>query len=81
MQQRQVQSLGQEDPLEKEMSTHSRILPGKAHGQRSPVGYSPWGRKSVRHELATKQQWNLLMSTFFIDRPLTDSSITIIFAS
>ena len=24
-----VQSLGQEDPLEKEMATHSRFLPGK----------------------------------------------------
>ena len=21
------------------------ILPGKSHGQRSPVGYSPWGHK------------------------------------
>ena len=21
------------------------LLPGKSHGQRSPVGYSPWGRK------------------------------------
>ena len=26
MQETQVQSLGQEDPLEKEMATHSRIL-------------------------------------------------------
>ena len=40
-----VQSLGQEDPLEKEMATHSSILSGKSHGQRSPVGYSPWGLK------------------------------------
>ena len=23
----------------------SVFLPGKFHGQRSPVGYSPWGRK------------------------------------
>ena len=34
-----------EDPLEKEMTTHSSILPGKSHGQRSLVGYSPWGHK------------------------------------
>ena len=27
------------------MATHSRILPGKSHGQRSLVGYSPWGRR------------------------------------
>ncbi|KAI4548528.1 hypothetical protein MG293_000858 [Ovis ammon polii] len=39
-----VQFLGQEDPLEKEMATHS-IVPGKFHGQRSLVGYRPWGRK------------------------------------
>ena len=25
------------------MATHSRFLPGKSHGWRSPVGYSPWG--------------------------------------
>ena len=23
------------------------FLPGKSHGQRSPVGYSPWGRKKL----------------------------------
>ena len=28
------------------------FLPGKSHGQRSPVGYSPWGHKRVRHDLA-----------------------------
>ena len=41
----QVRSLGWEDPLEKEMVTHSSTLAGKSHGQRSLVGYSPWGRK------------------------------------
>ena len=49
-----VQSLGQEDPLEKELTTHSHILPGKSYGQRSLVGYSPWGRKRVRQDLVTK---------------------------
>ena len=34
----QVQSLGQEDPLE-EMATHSGNI---CHGQRSLMGYSPW---------------------------------------
>ena len=29
---------------------------GKSHGQRILEGYSPWGCKRVRHELATKQQ-------------------------
>ena len=31
------------------------FLPEKPHGQRSLVGYSPWGR-NVRHNLATEQQ-------------------------
>ena len=46
-----IRSLGWEDPLEKEMATHSRILAWKSHGQRSLAGFSPWGPK----ELVTKQ--------------------------
>ena len=42
----QVQSLGQEDPLEKEMATPV-FLPGKFHGQKSLVGCSPWGCKEL----------------------------------
>ena len=34
-----------EDPLEKGMATHSSILSGKSHGQRSLSGYSLWGRR------------------------------------
>ena len=34
-----------EDPLEKERATHSSILPGEFHGQRSLAGYSPWASK------------------------------------
>ena len=30
-----VQTLGQEAPLENGMATHSIILPGKSHGQKS----------------------------------------------
>ena len=39
----QVQSLGQEDPME-EMATHSGNL---CHGQRSLMGYSPLGHKDL----------------------------------
>ena len=35
------------DTLEKEMASHASTLPGKSHGQRSLVGYSPWGRKEL----------------------------------
>ena len=45
MQETWIQSLGREDPLEKEMATHSSILAWKSCGQSSLVGYSPGGRK------------------------------------
>ena len=54
MQETWVRSLGQEDALEKEMQPTPVFLPGKSHGQRSLVGYSPYGCERVRHDLATK---------------------------
>ena len=45
MQETQVQSLGREDLLEKEMTIIPVLLLGKSHGQRSLVGYSPCGCK------------------------------------
>ena len=44
VQETRVRSLGWEDPLEKEMATHSSILAWR-HGQRSLAGYSPWRLK------------------------------------
>ena len=41
----QVQPLGGEDPLEKGWQPTPVVLPGESHGQRSLVGYSPWGCK------------------------------------
>ena len=46
MQEIQVQSQGREVPLEKEMATPV-FLPGESHGQRSLVGYGPWGYKEL----------------------------------
>ena len=45
MQDTQVQSLGQEDPLEEEMATHSSILAWRIPWTEEPDGYSPWGCK------------------------------------
>ena len=39
------ETLGQEDPLEKGVATHSSVLAWTIHGQRSLVGYLPWGHK------------------------------------
>ena len=44
-QETQVQSLGQEDPLEEEISTHSNILTWEIPWTGEPRGYSPWGHK------------------------------------
>ena len=40
-----VRSLGQEDPLEKEMATHSSILAWRIPWTEEPGGCSLWGRK------------------------------------
>ena len=40
-------SLGQEDPLEKEMATHSSILTRIIYAQRSLAGYGPRGHKEA----------------------------------
>ena len=37
--------MGQEDPLEKGMATHSCVLAWRIHGQKTLVGYSPWGHR------------------------------------
>ena len=39
------------------------FLPGKSHGQRSLVWYSPWSYKRVRHNLENEQQ--CLYHSFF----------------
>ena len=46
MQETRVLSLGQGDPLEEEMATHSSI-PERPYGQRSLAGYSPKGGKEL----------------------------------
>ena len=46
MQETWVQSLGREDPLEKEMAIRSSILAWKIPWTEKPGGlYSPWGHK------------------------------------
>ena len=54
MQETQVQSLGGEDPLEKEMATHSSILTSKIPRTEEPGVLQSMGSQRVRHNLATK---------------------------
>ena len=38
------------------IAAHSSIVAWKIPWKRSLAGYSPWDRRRVRHDLATKQQ-------------------------
>ena len=50
MQETQIRSLGLEDPLEKEMATHSSILAWKIPGTEEPGGLQPMGLPRVGHD-------------------------------
>ena len=72
IQETQVQSLSQEDPLEEGMETDSRtpvVLPGGSHGQRSLAGYSTWVLKesdmmeATEHECMHDQMYRQKLKT------------------
>ena len=57
MQETRAWSLGQEDPLEKEMSTHSRTLAWKIPWTEEPGRLQSMGPQRVRHDWATELNW------------------------
>ena len=54
MQEIPAQSQGREDPLEKEMATHSSILAWRIPWTEEPGRLQSIGLQRVRHELVTK---------------------------
>ena len=56
MQETQVQSLGQENSLQKEMATHYSILAWAMPWTKEPGMLESMGSQRVGHDLATKQQ-------------------------
>ena len=50
MQKTQVESLNQEDPLEKEMATHSGVLAWRIPGTEEPGGLLSMGSHRVGHD-------------------------------
>ena len=50
VQETQVQSLGQEDPLEKGMATHSRILAWRIPWTEEPGGLQFMGSQNIGHD-------------------------------
>ena len=71
MQETQVRSLGQEDPLEKEMAIQVFLL-GEFHGQSSLVSYSPWCYKRVGLDWAI----NTLSTSVFLALLNYDSGLS-----
>ena len=51
-----VQSLGQEDPLEKRMATHSSTLAWRIPWTGESAGLESMGSQRIRHNLVTEQQ-------------------------
>ena len=65
----QVQSLIWKDSLKKEKQPTPVILPEKSHGQRSLVGYSPWGHKEsymTEHAQMQLQEWGCFLFCFYV---------------
>ena len=68
---RGFQSLFWEIPWRRKWLPIPVFLPEKSHGQRSLVGYNPWGLKRVGHHLATEQHYfpsldSTLCNKFFL---------------
>ena len=56
MQEIRIQPLGQEDPLEKEMATHSSMLTWEIPWTEEPSGLQSMRSHRAGHDRATKQQ-------------------------
>ena len=62
----QVQSLGQEDPLQKEMATHSSILAWEIPWTEEPGGLQSTGLQRLGHNFATNKNNNMYCTTWRI---------------
>ena len=56
--------LEQDDPLEKEMATHSSTLAWKIPWTEEPVGYSPWGLKES--DMTEWLNWTMACSSALV---------------
>ena len=54
-----LEVISQEDPLDKEMATHSSILAWEIPWTEEPAGLQSLGSQRLGHNLATKQQQSL----------------------
>ena len=70
-QETQVQSLGQENPLEEEMTTLSSILAWEIPWTEEPGGLPSMGPQSVGQDLAAAAQ--MVLDCFFVQFSTADS--------
>ena len=73
-QEKWVWSLGQEDPLDKEMATPSSVLAWRTPWTEEPGGYSPQGHTESETIKYTQMQPYLVQITVF--SPVTEPSLT-----
>ena len=72
-----VRSLGQEDPLEKEMATHSCILAWRRQWTEEPGGLcSSWGHKESDTTECTHTYW-IIHETLLISKALITPAKTL----
>ena len=69
MQETQVQSLSQEDPLEKEMATHFSILAWKVPWTEEPGEIQSMGTQRVRHTKQLSMHKGETLSSFGLQTP------------
>ena len=70
MQETQVQSLGQEDPLEKEMATYSSTLAWKNPWTEEPCRLQSMGSQRVRHDFKTSDIVFFVLNLYLLLSPL-----------
>ena len=70
MREKQVQSLGREVPLEKEMATHSSSLAWRSSWTEEPGSYSPWSCKELD---TTKQLTHTLEVALVLKNPFANA--------
>ena len=75
MHETQVQSLGQEDPLEKGMATHCSILAWRVPWTEEPVGLQSTVSQRVGHDLATEHAAGSVILMILIREALQNPSI------
>ena len=64
-----IWSLGQEDPLEKGMATHSNIPAWRTPWTEEPGGLESMGSQKVRHNWATELNWTELVAQMVKNLP------------